>query len=171
MATDNKEILDVVDADDKVIDTKSREYVYANKLEYVRVVEAFIKNSDGKLWIPTRIATKKIAPNGFDTGVGGHVAHGETYDEAFRKEVREEIGWNVDDLKYRTVGKFGPKDGLNTVSMVYEIQSDATPTLNSEDFSSAQWLTPQELAKQILGGHPAKTNIIHLLKLVYGATA
>ncbi len=132
------EILDLVDEDDKVINTLSRDKIYKNGLKYVRVVEGFIKNSSGKIWIPVRHGDKRIAPGGFDIGVGGHVEHGETYLQAFRKETQEELGWNIDTMNYRKVDKFGPKDGLNTVSMVYEIMTDTSPELNSDDFISAR---------------------------------
>ncbi|HUC90048.1 MAG TPA: NUDIX domain-containing protein [Patescibacteria group bacterium] len=161
------EILDLVDRDDNIIDTKCRDEIYGRGLKYVRVVEGFVMNSQGKLWIPIRTADKKIAPNGFDVGVGGHVEHGETYLEAFRKETSEELGWNIDDLEYEKIGKFGPNEGLATMSMVYVIHSDKAPTFNPDDFSDAEWLTPQEVAQKIRQGHPAKSNLAHLLKHVY----
>lgn len=163
----NVEILDLVDADDNVKETLSRDEIYAKGLEFVRVIEGFIRNSKGELWIPTRLASKRIAPNGFDVGVGGHVEHGETYEDAFRKETSEELGWNIDEIKWREVGKFGPNDGLNTVSMIYEISTDEAPELSIDDFVSAQWISPDELAKKIKDGHPAKINLLPLLGLVY----
>lgn len=162
------EMLDLVNENDEVIDTLPRDEIYDKGLEFVRVVEGFICNDRGELWLPVRGMHKRIAPGGFDIGVGGHVEHGETYLEAFRKETSEEVGWDIDMLKYREVGKFGPKDGLNTVSMVYEIKTNNSPELNPEDFTDAKWITPQDLADQIVAGHPAKMNLLLLLKLVYG---
>lgn len=164
---DSEEILDLVDANDVVIDTLPRDEIYAQGLDYVRVIEGFIINSEGQLWIPTRIASKRIAPGGFDVGVGGHVEHGESYLDAFKKESSEELGWDIDTLNYNEIGKFGPNDGLNTVSMVYEIHTDSAPHLNPDDFDSAEWLTPQEVADKIRAGHPTKLNLLPLLKLVY----
>ena len=73
------EILDLVDADDNVIDTLSRDEIYTKNMyeQYcVRVIEVFIKNSNGQLWIPTRINTKRIAPGGYDIVVVGHAEQG-----------------------------------------------------------------------------------------------
>ncbi len=161
------EMLDLVDEDDTILDTLSRDEIYAKNLKYVRVVEGFIKNSKGQLWIPVRGSHKRIAPGGFDVGVGGHVEHGESYIEAFRKETIEELGWNIDEISYREIGKFGPRDGLLTVSMIYEITSEVAPHLNPEDFVSADWLTPQEVVDRIKSGHPSKLNLLPLLKLTY----
>lgn len=163
------EMLDLVDADDNLIKAVSRDEVYEENLEFVRVIDAFIINREGKIWIPTRHMQKRIMPGGFDMGVGGHVEHGETYLEAFRKEAGEELGWDIGSLEYRETGKYGPKDGLHqVVSTVYEIKSDTAPELNPDDFTSAEWLTPQEVAGKIAAGHPAKMNLLPLLKLVYG---
>jgi isopentenyldiphosphate isomerase len=163
-----EETLDLVNEDDEVIGTSTCSEIYAKDLKFVRVVNVFIKNNEDKIWIPTRTSHKQIAPNGYDVGVGGHVEHGETYQEAFAKEVREEIGWEVRSLNYKEIGKFGPRDGLSCVSMIYEIESNDDPELNSEDFSHAEWLDPDEVAKRINEGHLAKSDIIPLLKLVYG---
>lgn len=161
------ELLDLVDEQDNLIRTLSRDEIYAHNLQYVRVIEVFIRNEKGQLWIPIRNRNKRIAPGGFDVGVGGHVEHGETYDEAFAKEVFEEIGWNIDKLTWSYKGKFYPTDGLNTVSVVYEIQSNIAPELNKEDFVTARWLTPEEIVEKIKKGHPAKSNLLPLLRLVY----
>lgn len=170
MSTD--EMLDLVDADDNLIKVVPRDEVYEKNLEFVRVIDAFISNAEGKIWIPTRHMQKRIMPGGFDMGVGGHVEHGETYLDAFRKEVKEELGWDIDSLDYREVGKFGPRDGLfQVVSTVYEIKSKLAPEINPDDFIEAEWLFPQEVADKILAGHPAKMNLLPLLKLVYGVKA
>lgn len=161
------EILDLVDENDQVFDTLPRDEIYANDLKHIRVIELFIRNKDGKLWIPIRGLHKRIAPGGFDVGAGGHVEHGESYEEALRKEVGEVLFWNIDEFKVVQLGKYGPKDGLNTVSMVCEIETGLEPTLNPEDFTSAEWITPSDLAIEITEGHPAKSNLLPLLKLVY----
>lgn len=164
------EILDLVDENDNVVKTLPRDEIYAQNLQeqyYVRSVDVFIRNAFGRLWIPVRNDDKRIAPGGFDIGVGGHVEHGETYDEAFRKEILEEVGWNIDDVEWRQIGKFGPKEGLYSMSMAYEITTDQAPELNTDDFKSAQWMDPQEVYDKIAAGHPAKSNLKPLLGHAY----
>ena len=53
-----EEILDLVDDNDVVIRPITREEVYAKGIKNYRVVHAFIKNREGGLWIPRRVATK-----------------------------------------------------------------------------------------------------------------
>lgn len=163
----SQEILDLVNEDDEVIDTLLRDEIYLNNLKHVRVVNVFIRNDKGEVWIPIRAAHKQIAPNGYDVGVGGHVEHGESYDEALAKEVKEEIGWDMKSLKYREIGKYGPHEGLSCVSMIYEISSNAQPELNLEEFSEASWMMPDDLARSIRDGHLAKSDLLPLLRIVY----
>lgn len=157
------EMLDLVDENDLVYDTKSRAEIYEKGLNYVRTADAMIVNSKGQFWIPIRTANKAIAPNGFDIGVGGHVEHGETYDQAFRKEVQEEADWDIDQLNWERVGKFGPNDGFPIYTMLYLIHSDIAPKLNHDDFVSAEWLYPDEIRQKVADGHPAKGNLLLFL--------
>jgi isopentenyldiphosphate isomerase len=161
------EMLDLVNEDDEIIDTLSRDEIYLKALKFVRVVNVFIKNDQGEIWIPTRAAHKQIAPNGYDVGVGGHVEHGESYEAALAKEVKEEIGWDIASLEYREIGKYGPREGLSCVSMIYEINTNSQPELNPEDFSEAKWMTPGDLAQDIRDGHLAKSDLLPLLKIAY----
>lgn len=161
------EMLNLVNENDEVYDIRSRDDVYAHGLQYVRVVDAFIRNEAGEFWIPIRTDDKVIAPGGYDTGAAGHVEAGESYEEAFRKEVFEELGWNIDDLEWKQLAKLGPKDGLATVSMVYEITTRDEPAANPDDFKAAEWMTLTALASRIKAGHPAKSNILPILANVY----
>ena len=76
------EILDVVDGFDNIIGTIDREdydQLLAQPDRFIRAADLLIMNEEGKLWVPIRTADKRIAPNGYDYGAGGHVESGEDY--------------------------------------------------------------------------------------------
>jgi isopentenyldiphosphate isomerase len=85
------ELLDIVDQNDKVIGRKLRSEIYENKMSNFRVVNAFLINDNGQLWIPRRSANKRIFPSCLDTSMGGHVSSGETYEDAFKRELNGRI--------------------------------------------------------------------------------
>jgi isopentenyldiphosphate isomerase len=51
------------------------------------VLNAFLVNDYGQIWIPRRSSLKRIFPLCLDMSVGGHVVSGESYEEAFRREL------------------------------------------------------------------------------------
>ncbi|WP_162621357.1 NUDIX hydrolase [Deinococcus arenae] len=165
--TAQAEWLDIVNEHDEVVGTVTREDAYARGLT-VRVVNAFLINRSGQLWIPRRTAHKRLFPGCLDMSVGGHVERGETYEQAFRRETQEELNLTVDDLPWRQIARFGPRDALSAFMHVYELRRDAPPAFNPDDFSSAEWLTPAELVERIEQGDPAKGDLNRLAQLCYG---
>lgn len=162
-----EEYLDLVDENDEVIGTKLRKEVYAEGLTNIRYVNIFLKNSEGKLWIPRRTEHKAICPLHLDFSASGHVSSRESYDEAFKKEVQEELNIDIDTVLHRTLEHITPKSGIDRFMTVYEITSDETPDFNKDDFIEAYWLTPQEIIERIESGDKAKTDIPLLIKRFY----
>lgn len=155
------ELLDLVNDKDEVIGTILRsEYdkLVTEKLGYIRAVEMFIQNSEGKLWVPKRAAHKKIAPNGLDYSMGGHVGSGEIYIESALREIQEELNISLveDDLEF--VHKFPPSN-LPYFRAFYIYESDISPAYNTDDYVSADWLSPQEILDRLDAGIPAKDSL------------
>lgn len=161
------EYLDLVDENDIVIGRKLRADIYKEGLWNFRVVEGFLVNALGQLWIPRRTAHKVIFPSALDFSVAGHVESGETYDSSFIREAREEL--NIDVLKtgYRLLGHLTPRDGVQVFTQVYELHSDESPLYNPKDFTECFWLAPQEAIAKIEGGELAKPDLAALIKRFY----
>lgn len=162
-----EEILDLVDDQDRVIGQLSREEVYKQRLHNYRVVHGLLLNAEGKIWIPRRTALKKLYPNALDYSSAGHVESGETYDESFRRETREELNIDLDQVTWRTLGKLTPSEGAHCFQMVYEIQSNTTPNFNPEDFSESRWIFPREVVNMIEAGADAKSDLASTIKKFY----
>jgi isopentenyl-diphosphate delta-isomerase len=163
------ELLDLVDDADNVIGTVLRSETMAKKLRNFRVINAFIRNDKGELWIPRRSASKRIFPLCLDISVGGHVGAGEPYDLAFERETEEEVGLKLADVSWRVLGHLSPvQHGVSAFMQVYEISHDAVPNYNRADFIEHWWLTPAQLATRIRGGDPAKGDLLQLVTHFYG---
>lgn len=164
------EYLDLVDAEDRVIGRNSRSAIYSEKLTNFRAVAAFLVNAEGKLWIPRRAATKSIFPLCLDMSMGGHVASGETYNEAFKRELAEELNIDADKTPWRFLGRLMPaRDKTAAFESVYEIRMDEAPQYNPDEFVEYFWLTPDELLKRIREGDGAKSDLPILVRKFYCA--
>lgn len=93
MTTDNlNEIFDVVDENDRVIGQATRKECNSNPNLIHRAVYVLVFNSKGELFLQKRSKTKDICPGMWSISVSGHVDHGESYETAAIREMKEEIG-------------------------------------------------------------------------------
>ncbi len=98
IAHDPKEIIAVVDDDDKIIGTATREEAHTKRLLH-REVYVYIIN-DGKVLL------QKRKDNGlWDHSVGGHFPAKETYLQGAIRETKEELGIKVAEKDLKFLGK------------------------------------------------------------------
>ncbi len=160
--------MDLVDENDNVIGTKSRKEIYAEGLRNYRVVNAFIVNSEGKLWIPRRVTAKKLFPNGLDYSIAGHVESGESYEEGMKKEAIEEVNIDLNVIPFKEVATFTPHThNVHCFQKVYVIESNEAPDYNRDDFSGYEWLSPEEIIKRYEEGEYGKEDIPEVVKLCF----
>lgn len=162
------EYIDLVNDDDKIVGKKKRSEIYSLGLSNFRVVNLFVKSSKGKLWIPRRTKNKRIFPLCLDISVGGHVKSSETYEEALKREVKEEIRIDINNVSYRQVGYFTPyKNKVSAFMKVYELNIDEIKNYNRNDFSESYWLYPEEVIERIAKGDKCKSDLPVLINLLY----
>lgn len=162
------EILDVVDENDNVIGQESRFELYRRNSYNFRVVNAFLRNGSGQIWIPRRRPDKVLFPLCLDMSMGGHVRSGESYEEAFKRETSEELNLDIDKVEWSLLGGLTPHDhGVSAFMRVYEIRTNQLPSYNTSDFVESFWLTPKEILDKICHGDRAKGDLPKLVKLFY----
>jgi len=93
------EMCDVVDAEDRVLESRLRTEVHVNNLPH-RAVHLWIFNSRGELFLQKRSPWKINHPDLWCSSAAGHVDSGETYEEAGHREMREEIGADCPLVKF-----------------------------------------------------------------------
>lgn len=163
-----KELLYLVDEHDNVIGSHFRDSESYLKKRNFRVVNAFIQNSKGELWIPRRAAHKKLFPLALDVSIGGHVTYGESYEEALLKEAAEEVNLDLNKLAFEEIAYLNPHEyDLSAFMKVYLIKSDDAPNYNPEDFIEYYWLTPGELIRKIEDGDSGKSDLVKLIKAIW----
>lgn len=157
------EILDFVSDNDEVLGQEKRSEIYAKKLHF-RVINAFVCNSQKKLWIPRRHPQKKLFPLYLDCSVGGHVSSGEDYESAFIRETKEELNIDVSQVTCKKIARLTPlKNGTSAFMWVYIIYSDNAPEFNQNDFVEYYWLSPDEIVHRLNNGDNAKSDLLPIL--------
>ena len=86
-----EELVDLVDAEDRVVGQAPRSEVRARNLRH-RGVGILCRNSRGEVYVHRRTPTKDVFPHLYDMFVGGVVGSGESYEAAAAREVAEELG-------------------------------------------------------------------------------
>lgn len=159
------EMLDLVDEYDQVIGIRSRSEIYREGMNNFRVVNAFLVNDAGQLWIPRRTATKRIFPLCLDMSVAGHVASGEDYLTAFRRELYEELNLVLDDVDWKLIGYLTPqRQGTSAFMHFFKIQFNQVPDYNRDDFVEYYWLNPQEVIDRLKNGDKSKDDLPKLIE-------
>lgn len=93
------ELIDIVDDNDHVIGQMGREEARAQGKRR-RYVTVWVINSEGDLLLQWRTYRKKHGPREFDCSVGGGLLAGESYEQGVKREMKEELGIESDNLTF-----------------------------------------------------------------------
>jgi isopentenyldiphosphate isomerase len=118
-APPREEIGVLVDDRDEVVRTTPRSSIRAKNLLH-RGVAIVVRNPSGQIYVHRRTTGKDVFPGMYDMVVGGMVTAGESYEEAARRELSEELGIDLAELtpvlKHRYEG-----DRNNAWISLYEV--------------------------------------------------
>ena len=139
------EMRDVVDEDDNVIGMKSSAEV-SKKNMLRRGVSVFVFNDKGEIFVHKRTPQKFNYPNTYDLAIRGGVKAGETYEEAAKRELEEEIGINNMELKFLFKAKY-KNEKQNAFVYSYRIIHDGPFTLKKDELQDGKFMSLNELKK------------------------
>ena len=141
------EPVDIVDDFDRVIATVSRRRMRAERLRH-RAVFVVVTSTTGHVLVHRRSEAKDLWPGRWDLAVGGVVAAGESYDDAARRELGEEVG--VVDVALVPVsrGHFVDAD-VDLVAQCYRVVADGPFRFADGEVVEARWLDRPGLAAML----------------------
>ncbi len=117
-----------------------------NRSPWVGAANIFI-NDDGNLLLMKRSQNSKTYP-GLWGLVGGFLDWGETGEEAAKREAKEEIGVEIEVIKF--IGRYyntphPTKDNVITLPHYSKIISGTPHPAQPEECEDVKWLTPNEV--------------------------
>ena len=131
-----------------------------------RAVYAFIIDDKGNVLLQKRSKNKKLWPNMWDVTVGGHVDSGEFGRQALIREVKEELGIELDDsdIKYLVGSTSINKKGdiinkhYNECYLITKDISISEIKIQKEEVSEVKYFSKDELLKRISNNYDGLTD-------------
>jgi len=137
------EVVDLIDADNRVIGQTSRREVRARNLLH-RGVGILCRNPEQAIYVHRRTNTKDVFPGMYDMFVGGVVASGESYETAAKREISEELGIVGPEPRFLFHHLY--KGPLNhSWVAVYDVEWDGPIRHQESEVAWGQYLSMQDL--------------------------
>lgn len=151
------ELLDLVDEYDNVIGRETRDRIYQMGLHNYRVVGVFLMDRKKHVLLPSRSMQCSYCPGCFDFSAAGHVHSGETYLQAAKRELSEELGIDTDSIELHEFlyAKYPNKYGLSSFSKYYYAFYLGSMRKQVGEVSGLQWL-PSERIYQLVQSKPER---------------
>jgi isopentenyl-diphosphate delta-isomerase len=160
------EYLDVVNDQDMVVGKASQKEVYEKLLRH-RIVHIMVLNDKGEILLQKRSAKKAYMPLHWVTSAGGHVQSGETYEQAARRELKEELGIQpLLELKYKDSYIIG-EAGISKFLTTFHTSSSQEMVLEPEEVDSVEYFPLSIVENMIDKGEKFHPELLFLLKKYY----
>lgn len=156
-----------IDESDRVIEIVTRRRMRAERLRH-RAVFIAVTDGAGRLLVHRRSLSKDVWPGWCDIAVGGVVAADETYDDAARREVAEEIGVRDAVVVPLNDGVVMAYDD-ETVSLLgrcYHVVSSGPFAFTDGEITEAWWVNRNDLATAIARDRFLPDSLALLLPLI-----
>jgi isopentenyldiphosphate isomerase len=160
LSTD-QELLDVVDANDKVVAVMARAEVHRRGLMH-RSAHILVFRDNGEFFIQKRSIHKDNDPGLWDSSAAGHVDSGETYEHCAQRELGEELGIYQSSLERLFSLPASPASGMEHRT-VYRALHNGPLTLQKEEIEQGLWVSVDEMDRRIAQNDPTMSLALKLI--------
>lgn len=138
------ELLDVVDINDTFLRVEDRKIVH-NSDQWHRGVHILLINGKNEILLQIRSSNKDKFPNCYDCSISEHVVAGESFENAAKRGIKEELG--LENIPLKKIVKlkmsYGPHD--NMITEVFEINSDGKIKLDKNETSKIIFVPKKDI--------------------------
>lgn len=145
------EWVEIVDQKGNAFDTATRKAVHSNPFMIHKAVHIIIVNEQGEIFLQKRSENKDIQPGKWDSSVGGHLLIGETYGDAARREMLEELGIKLPLLE-KMYSYLWKSDRETEMVTTYLSRFDGPFNLDSEEIEQGRFWKISEIQEELGSG-------------------
>jgi len=159
-----EEILDIVDDNNEVVGSAPYADVYAKRLNH-RIVHVLIFNDKGEIFLQQRSAKKQFCPGHWVTSAGGHVRKGETYEQAAKRELLEELGIDAPLTKIDE----SPYDHykMRKFLQVFRAFSNGPFKFDEEEVADGRWFSVSDVRDMVKKHQLVHPELAHVIERLY----
>ena len=138
----------VVEPDGQIVGAVSRGEAHGGTMLLHPVVHLHLFNSAGELYLQRRPDWKDIQPGKWDTATGGHVALGESVEQALRREVGEELG--ISDFVAERLGNYiFESERERELVYVHKAVYDGPVIPDADELNGGRFWTAEDIARNM----------------------
>lgn len=144
-----EEYLYVVDENDEVLGRAARSKCHQEGFIH-RSVYVIVINGREEIFLQKRSMRKELYPGYYACSVTGHVEYGESYEEAAKREMREELGIEAPLKEICKFKCFSEEE--REISVLYLCRYDGQIEPNAEEISKGEFLSTEEVREVLRNG-------------------
>lgn len=139
------ELLDIVDASDRVVGTAELDEIHRYGLRH-RFIQVFVIDSMGRVLLRQSSSHGEDGTLLLDAAVCGHVCAGERYEEAARREASKQLGL-PHDATYEPLGVIidSSLPVENMIGQLFIVRADISVTVQNVDAKRLVLISAEEL--------------------------
>ena len=144
------EMLDIFSRNGEYLGVESRDFCHSGKANvYHKAVLIWFKNSKGEILVTKRAMNKKQYPGKWEMSAAGHVDAGESPLDTCVREIKEELGIDIEKEKIEYLTEWIIDEELE-LAQVYLVRKDIpinNMCIEREELDDIKWLSYNEFVK------------------------
>ncbi|MBS7634353.1 NUDIX domain-containing protein [Candidatus Bathyarchaeota archaeon] len=149
MRESEEEYLYVVDENDEVLGRAARSKCHREGLIH-RSVYVVVINSKGEIFLQKHSMRKELYPGYYACSATEHVKYGESYEEAAKREMREELGIEAPLKEICKFKCFSEEE--REISVLYLCKHNGQIEPNAQEISEGEFLSTEDVREILRNG-------------------